>query len=82
MTLNPHLVLIKVDKPREVDEFGVHIQEEWKTQEPTGEVLEVGADVTVCKKGDKVWFERFSAIKTPLGEDTRACRDTAILAVL
>jgi len=81
ITPNSHIVLIKVDPAVEKDESGIYIQEEWKTQPPTGTVTAVGEQVMSCKIGDKVFFERYSSIPTPFGNDIRACRDNAILGV-
>jgi len=76
---NKGIVLVKVDEPREQDDNGLFIQEEWKTQPPTGIVLEVGDGVTFVKPGDKVFFERYSAIQTPFSEDIKACKEESIL---
>lgn len=82
MKLNQHLVLVRVDKPVEQDAKGIFIQEEWKRVPQTGVVEAVANDVTFCKKGDKVEFERYSAIEFSTDPDLRLCRDDAILAVL
>ena len=79
MKPNKNIVLVQVDKPREQNENGVFITEEWKTQPPTGVVIEVGDGVSFVKKGDKVFFERYTAIQTPFGEDIKACKEDAIL---
>jgi len=76
-----NIVLVKVDSPEQQDASGIYIQEEWKTLPPTGVVTGAGPDVSTCKVGDRVFFERFSAVPTPFGEDIRACREDAILAV-
>lgn len=82
MKLANNLVLIRVDPPIEQDENGVFIQEEWQTQEPTGIVEAVGMAVSFCKVGDKVFFERYTAIQTPMDKDLRLCREDAIFAIL
>lgn len=81
MKPNSLIVLIQVDPPKTQDDSGVYIQEEWKTKPPTGTVTAVGADVTFCKVGDHVFFERYSSIDTPFGEDIRASREDQILVV-
>ena len=80
--LAPHLVLIKVDTPPEQDESGIFIQEEWVTNQPTGIVERVSDDVTFCKPGDKVFFERYTSIPTPYGKEFRLCREDAIFEVI
>lgn len=81
MKLNKNLVCIEVDEPEETTENGVYIQEEWKSQNPTGRVVAVGSGVTFCKPEDRVFFERYTAIQTPFGKNTRICREDAILAI-
>lgn len=76
-----NIVLIKVDTPVAQDASGIYLQEEWKTLPPTGVVTGAGPEVLSCKVGDRVFFERFSSIPTPFGEDVRACRDDCVLAV-
>ena len=78
---NRDIVLIEVDDPKEKDENGLYIAEEWKTQAPTGVVLDVGSGVTFVKPGDKVFFERYTAIQTPFAENIKACKEDAILVV-
>lgn len=80
--LNSHLVLIKVDQPEEREESGLWKQEEWITNSPTGVVERVADDVTFCKVGDKVFFERYTSIPTPYGKEFRLCREDAIFEVL
>ncbi len=80
--LAPHLVLIKVDIPPEKDENGIYIQEEWVSNLPTGIVERVADDVTFCKPGDKVFFERYTSIPTPYGKEFRLCREDAIFEVI
>lgn len=81
--LNSQLVLIKVDAPPAKDkEADFFIQEEWQTHPPTGTVEQVADDVTFCKKGDRVFFERYTAIPTYHGDDYRLCREDAVFEVL
>lgn len=80
--LNSHLVLIKVDQPKEKEESGLFISEEWITNQPTGTVERVADDVTFCKVGDRVFFERYTSIPTPYGKEFRLCREDAIFEVL
>ena len=82
MKLAKNLVLIRVDKPKEQTESGVFIQEEWISHIPIGIVEEVADNVTECKVGDRVWFERYTSIPHPENEGLRACREDAIIAVL
>ena len=82
MKLASKLVLIKVDKPKAQTESGVFIQEEWVSHRPLGVVVAVADDVTACNVGDKVWFERYTAVPHPEDEELRACREDAIIAVL
>jgi co-chaperonin GroES (HSP10) len=72
------VILIQVDEPEKQDEHGVFIQQEWKELPPTGVVHSTGS--LKYKKGTRVFFERFSAIATPFGENIKACREDAILA--
>lgn len=82
MKLASKLVLVKVDAPKTQTDSGVFIQEEWVSHRPVGVVEAVSDDVTACKVGDKVWFERYTAIPHPDDDDLRACREDAIIAVL
>lgn len=75
------IILIRVDQPKTQDSSGLYISEEWKTIPPTGVVEAVGPDVTICKKGDRVFFERYAAIDTPFDEDLKACRSDNILVI-
>jgi co-chaperonin GroES (HSP10) len=79
--LNSKLVLVKVDDVKEQDDTGFFIQEEWQSQEPTGVVEAVADDVTFCKVGDRVFFERYTSIPTPDGKDYRLCREDAIFEI-
>lgn len=79
--LNSKLVLVKVDPKKEVDSSGFFIAEEWVSNQPTGTVVAVADDVTFCKVGDRVFFERYTSIQTPDGEDYRLCREDAIFEV-
>lgn len=76
--LNSKLVLVRVDQPIDKDEDGIYRQEEWQTRPPTGTVEAVADDVTFCKVGDRVFFERYTAIPTT-EENLRICREHAIL---
>ena len=80
--LNNGLVLVKVDEPKEQDDTGVFVQEEWQTRPPEGEVIAVADDVTFCKVGDRIFFERYTSIPTPHGENMRMCRESAVFEVL
>ena len=80
--LASHLVLIKVDEPKEQDDNGIFIQEEWITNQPTGIVERIADDVTFCQPGDQVFFERYASIPTPHGKDYRICREDNIFEVL
>lgn len=76
---NNNVILIKTDGVK-TEEDGILISEQWQDLQPTGTVVAIGDDVACCKVGDKVFFERYTSIETPFGEDVRACRDDAILA--
>lgn len=78
MKLNNHLVLVKADKPLEKD-GDIFVAEEWQQLPPSAIVEAVADDVTFCKPGDKVFFERYSAIK--FEGDRRLCREDGILVV-
>lgn len=78
---NSNVVFIKVDGAKKQTDDGILISEDWKDLPATGVVVAVADDVTVCTSGDKVFFERYTAIDTPFGEDIRACNQSAILAV-
>ena len=80
MKLNSHLVLVRVDEAIQQDESGIYVQEEWQSLPPTGEVLAVAEDVTFCKVGDRVFFERYSSVHTP-EENVRVCREDSILGI-
>lgn len=82
MKLNHKLVLIRCEKPKEQDESGVFIQEEWVAQSPIGVVEAVSEDVGFCKVGDRVWFERYTSIPHPEDKDLRMCREDAVLGIL
>jgi co-chaperonin GroES (HSP10) len=82
MKLNQSLVLIRVDKPKEQDDSGVFIQEEWVTNQPLGTVEAVADNVKFCKVGDRVWFERYTAITHPQDENLKMCREDAVLGIL
>lgn len=82
MKLSSKLVLVRVDKPKEQTDSGIFIQEEWVSHRPLGVVEAVADDVLTCKVGDKVWFERYTAVPHPENDDLRACREDAIIAIL
>ena len=82
MKLNDGLVLVRCESPKEQDESGVFIQEEWVSQQPIGIVEGCAEDVRFCKPGDKVWFERYTSIPYPEDKNWRMCREDAVLAVL
>jgi co-chaperonin GroES (HSP10) len=82
MKLNKDLVLIRVEPPKEQDDSGIFIQEEWVARQPIGVVEATAPNVEFCKVGDKVWFERYTAIPHPIDKDLRACREDAIIEVL
>lgn len=83
MALNSHLVLIKVDEPKDREgEDGPFTQEEWVTNSSTGVVERISDNVTFCKVGDKVFFERYTSIPTPYGPLFKLCREDAIFEVL
>lgn len=81
MKLNSKLVLIRVEEAPEQDASGVYVQDEWVANRPIGTVEEVADDVSFCKVGDRVWFERYTALQDPNDENTRICREDAVLAV-
>ena len=56
------------------------MQEQWKTLPPFGTVLAIGPDVTKVKVGDRVVFERYSAVM--LKGQERLCKESHILATL
>lgn len=76
------LVKIMVDEAVTKDDLGVHIQEEWQAVPPTGRVVDVAADVTVVKTGERVFFERYSALPHPDDKNLRLVREDSILEVL
>jgi co-chaperonin GroES (HSP10) len=81
--LNSSLILVKTDQPAVQDDSGIYIQEEWKSLPPTGTVFAVADDVTFCKEGDRVFFERYSAIPAPHhGEDVKLIRAENIFEVI
>ena len=82
MKLNSKLVLVRCQPPKEQDESGIFIQEEWQSQQPIGVVEATAEDVEFCIKGDKVWFERYTSIPHPEDKELRMCREDAVLAIL
>lgn len=82
MKLNKNLVLIRVEPPKEQDNNGIFIQEEWITQQPIGIVEMTAQNVEFCKVGDKVWFERYTAIPHPEDKNLKMCREDAVMAIL
>ena len=82
MKLSSKLVLIRCDTPKEKDENGIFVQEEWITTPPTGTVEGIAYDVGFCKVGDRVWFERYTSVPHPEDKGLRVCREEAVLAVL
>jgi len=77
---NNNVVLVKTDGVKTETDDGILISEQWQDHQPTGTVVAIGDDVGCCKVGDKVFFERYTSIETPFGEDIRACHSDAILA--
>jgi len=75
-------VLVRCLPPKEKTDEGVFIQEEWISQQNIGIVEAIADDVTFCKVGDRVWFERYTAIPHPEEEDLKMCRQDAVLAIL
>lgn len=75
-----NLVLIKVDEVKTKTDSGLYIQEDWKSLPLTGEVMEVGPQVAVVKKGDNVSFERYSSVILP--DNQRLCQEGHIFACL
>lgn len=80
--LNKGLVLVKLDADKDQNEEGIFIQEEWKTKEPTGEILAVGDGVEFGAVGDRVYVNRFASIPTPHGEDVRLLKKEDIFEIL
>lgn len=57
-------VLIRGEELPRKTKTGIYLPgEEWKTLPPYGEVLAVGPDVKSVKKGDRVVFDRFGAVR-------------------
>lgn len=76
---NKGIVFIKTDGIKTEDN-GILISEQWEDRLPTGTVVSIGKDVTFCDIGDRVFFERYTSIDTPFGDDIRACREDAIIS--
>lgn len=74
------LVLIQADSAKTQTESGIFLHEDWKSLPLTGEILEVGPQVTQVKKGDRVAFNRYSSII--LEDDQRICKETQISGIL
>lgn len=81
MKLNSKIVCIEVEPDRVKDDSGVYLQDEWIQGRPVGTVVEVASDVTFCKTGDIVMFERYTSLKDPMNEDLRYCREDAVMVV-
>jgi co-chaperonin GroES (HSP10) len=56
-------VVIKADKDDRKSQSGILIAREWEKLPHTGEVMNVGKDVTDVKVGDRVHFNRYAYIK-------------------
>ena len=72
------LVLVRVQQPKEQDDSGIFIQEEWQTLDPLGVVEMIGDDVFFCKVGDKVWFDRYTGTQHPKDNQLMMIREDAI----
>lgn len=80
--LNKGYVLVRVDQPKEKNDSGVFITEEWQLKPPTGVVEAVaGVNTQFVKVGDHVFFERYGAIQSPFDKDLKICREDAIFMV-
>jgi co-chaperonin GroES (HSP10) len=77
---NSKVVFIRIDAPKEKTDDGIMISEDWRDLPATGTLVAVADDVSY-NVGDRVFFERYTAIATPFGEEIRACREDAIFAV-
>lgn len=73
------IVVVQVDTPKTETASGIVIKEDWRTLPPTGVVLAVGPEVTRVHLGERVVFERYSAVT--LEEGLRLCKQSHILAV-
>lgn len=82
MKLSKGLILVRTDEPKEQTENGIFIQDEWITNQPIGTVETIADGVTACKVGDRVWFERYTALQHPEDKLLKVCREEAIIAIL
>ena len=79
------IILIEPDKAEKQTSSGFHIAETWKTLPKTGTVKAVGPLVKDIKVGDKVFYERYGAIRieNENNVDTlQACRESHIYGVV
>lgn len=73
-------VLIRADKDDGKSASGLFLAHEWEKHPHTGEVLEVGTEVSSVKKGDHVRFNRYAFEK--IGEEEFIGLESNITAIL
>lgn len=73
-------IIIETDKPKEKTDFGLLLNEDWKSLLPTGTVLAVGPGVLDVRPGDRVVFERYASII--LEGQQRMCLEKHIMAII
>jgi chaperonin GroES len=69
MNIEPlrNMVLIQADEEAKQTKSGIFVAHEWKKLPHTGDIVAVGPDTKIVKKGNKVHFNRYAF--TPLGEN-------------
>jgi len=73
-------VLVKADKAATKSKLGILLSEQWKTRPGTGTILAIGDEVDEIKVGDRVAYERYSAVI--LDDDERLLSAHSIIARL
>lgn len=62
------LILVKPDDTEEVTKSGIYIPHDARTIQQWGKVLDVGSDVTHVKKGNRVYFGKYSGAEIKVND--------------
>lgn len=63
-------ILIKPDEVKETTKSGIIVSSNQKEPPATGTIIEVGEDVTELKKGDRVYFKKFTPDEITIDNET------------
>lgn len=74
------LVLIELDQREQKTGAGIFIQKAWEDAVNSATVVEVGPEVTSCKKGDRIMINPYAYIDLNGMENTKLIRQEDILA--